>query len=215
MGLLDNDNYPTPVHLVEAITQFCFELFPKKQIIIEPSCGEGRFIQAAMKRWGTAAVYTGIDLVPDYEPAVKALGVPFVHADFVGYAPLLGHAWFNAQTLVVTNPPYANELPQAFIEAISNNAEPGCHIALLLRHSFLGGIERALEFKYADSLRIKRDIAGRPKFNVNSKSQDHSEYAVYIYEVGYSGHYLGWKDRLIWKPKHLEKLAKKLAAKAA
>jgi hypothetical protein len=63
-------------------------------------------------------------------------------------------------------------------------------------------------------LHIKRDIAGRPKFNPNSKNQDHSEYAVYIYEIGYKGHYIGWEEPLIWKPRHLSKLAK-LAKEAA
>ena len=70
----------------------------------------------------------------------------------------------------------------------------------------LGGITRAQTFKERSSLWVKRDIAGRPKFDPTSKSQDHSEYAVFIFQTGYSGHYTGWQDPIIWKPKHLAKL---------
>lgn len=202
MGKEANDNYPTPQPLADAITQFCYELFPQKKILIDPSCGEGNFLRPMLARWAGATTL-GVDLVPDYLQPVQALGVPFVNADFIQYAPALGPGWLNENTLVLTNPPYGKNLPKRFIQAITANAAPGCHIAFLLRQSFLGSIDRALRFKERKSLRIKRDIAGRPKFDVNSKQQDHSEYAVFIYEVGYSGHYLGWGDPLLWKPKHL------------
>jgi hypothetical protein len=215
MGLIANDAYPTPQDLANAMTQFCSELFPQKQCIIDPSSGAGNFLRAAAQFFPNT-MRVGVDIVPDYRPQVEQLGATFVHADFMQYAGALGNAgYLTGNTLVITNPPYSGDLPQRFIEVISQNAKPGCHIAFLLRQAFLGGIGRALEFKERKSLRIKRDVAGRPKFNPDSKQQDHSEYAVYIYEVGYSGHYIGWEDPLIWKPSHLKRLAQKMGQNAA
>lgn len=212
MGEIANDNYPTEQPLADAITKFCFELFPEKRIVIEPSCGDGAFLKPAQQLW-TQASFLGVDLVNAYRPSIEALSIPFVHADFLQYAAVLGPEWFGAGTLVITNPPYDNDLPQRFVEVISQNSSPGCHIALLLRQSMLGGIGRAIgvgktpKFKERSSLRIKRDIAGRPKFRTDKKNQDNSEYAVFIFETGYHGHYIGWEDPLVWKPKHLKKLA--------
>jgi 23S rRNA G2445 N2-methylase RlmL len=211
MGAVENDNYPTPQDLANAITRFCFELFPQKKLIIDPACGAGAFLLAARQLWETAS-FLGVDNEPKYAQSITSLGVPFVPTDFVQYAHALSQDWLNETTLVITNPPYSANLPERFLHAVALAARPGCHVAFLLRHSFLGGIDRALYFSENDSLRIKRDIAGRPKFNIESKNQDHSEYAVYIYETGYHGNYIGWQERLIWKPRHLKLLAKKNGA---
>jgi len=201
------DNYPTPQPLADEMTKFCAELFPQKKMIIEPSCGAGNFIRS-INQFFPNANKLGVDLVGTYEEEVKQLGVYFVNADMLQYLPMLGQSYLNEDTLVITNPPYSDDLPQRLIETVSQNAKPGCHIALLLRQAFLGGVGRALEFKERDSLRIKRDVAGRPKFNPNDKHQDHSEYGVFIYEVGYHGHYIGWQYPLVWKAAHLKKLEK-------
>jgi hypothetical protein len=209
MGKVAQDDYPTPQPLADAIVKFLFEAFPWKKVFVDAGCGSGNFMRAALRYWTSEAgcAHLGVDIVPKYRPAIETLGHPFFEGDFVKAAPDLGRAgWFGPTSLVYGNPPYGQDLPQRMIEAVSENSLPGCHIAFLLRQSFLGGINRALHFKYRDSLRIKRDIAGRPKFNPNDKSQDHSEYAVFIYEVGYSGPYLGWKEPLIWKPSHLKRL---------
>lgn len=211
MGKVAHDDYPTPQPLADAITRFLFELFPYKQLLIEPACGEGNFIRIGRQLW-TSGHHLGIDVFEKYRASVEALGAAFAQGDFLQIASILGtNGWLTSKSLVYGNPPYSQDFPQRFIEAVSQNAQPGCHIAFLLRQSFSGGIGRATEFKERRSLRIKRDIAGRPKFDVNSKTQDHSEYAVFIYEVGYKGHYIGWEDPLIWKPKHLARLAKEAA----
>jgi hypothetical protein len=203
MGKEAFDNYPTPQPLADAMTGFCHELYPNKKLIIDPACGAGNFIKAAKKFWPNANTL-GVDLV-DYAQQVAMLPCAFVQADFMQYAPMLGTTYFTPDTLIITNPPYGNDYPQRFIEVISQNAQPGCHIAFLLRQAFLGGVGRALHFKERKSLRIKRDVAGRPKFDEASKAQDHSEYAVFIYEVGYKGHYIGWENPLLWKDAHLKK----------
>lgn len=210
MGKEAFDNYPTPQPLADAIAKFCFELFPHKQIIVEPSCGAGNFVRAAKQHWPAASML-GVDLV-DYSTSMAQIPCAFVQADFTQYVKALGENWLNENTLVITNPPYSDDLPQRFVEAVSQNAKPGCHIALLLRQAFLGGINRAVNFKERSSLFVKRDIAGRPKFNPNDKAQDHSEYAVFIYQVGYKGHYTGWEHPLLWKPTHIKKYASQLEA---
>ena len=197
---LNFDNYPTPEHLSGAMTTFVHELYPNKSIIIEPACGSGSFLKKTKELW-PQAMQLGIDII-DYKAQIESLGVSFVQADNITYMASLGQQWLNENTLVITNPQYGGDGPQRLVEEISKHGRPGCHVALLLRQAFLGGIGRALHFKERDSLRIKRDVAGRPKFNSDSKSQDHSEYAVFIYEIGYHGHYLGWNKPLIWMPKH-------------
>lgn len=210
MGQVEFDDYPTPQPLADEMVKFLFELFPQKKHIIEPASGSGNILRPARQLWtGEDVKFVGCDILSKFAVEIAQLGVPFVHADFLTYVEALAQAgWLGPDALVPSNPPYGQDYPQRFIEAISHLAQPGCHIAFLLRQSFLGGIGRALEFKERKSLRIKRDIAGRPKFNPASKHQDHSEYAVYIYEVGYRGHYLGWEDPLVWKPSHLKKLEK-------
>lgn len=200
------DNYPTPQPLADAICRWLRELYPYKTVILEPSCGSGNFLRAAQQYWSHASQILGIDLDPSHEEEVLKLGYQFVHADFLQYATLLGQSgWLGPQTIVPGNPPYSDDLPQKFIQAVYDHSQEGCVTAFLLRQSFEAGIDRAVNFPARESLAYKRVVAGRPKFRTDTKSQDNSEYAVYVYEKGHTGHYVGWKDPLIWKPKHLLK----------
>src|SRR5512140_1048311 len=125
MGKVAHDDYPTEQPLADAMTKFLFQLFPDKQLLIEPSCGAGNFIRMAKQLW-TGGHHLGIDVFEKYRASVEALGATFSLGDFLSYVPVLGdNGWLTSKTLVYGNPPYSQDYPQRFIEAISKHAQPG------------------------------------------------------------------------------------------
>lgn len=195
-----NDQYPTPEHLADAMTKFVAELYPSKSIIIESGCGEGRFLHAARKYWPNAYII-GVDNHPEYQQVVEAAGFQFWCGDFLYFIQSVGPEWLQ-NTLVLGNPPYFKDLPQQFVDkTLERSPAGGTHVAYLLRQSFRNSLKRAKTFVNRNACRVMRQVIGRPKFT--KVGQDYSEYCVYLYEAGYHGHALDWKDPLYWKPKHL------------
>ncbi|MEK6765055.1 MAG: SAM-dependent DNA methyltransferase [Planctomycetota bacterium] len=65
-------DFQTPLEFAEKITTFLKEIFPTPSILVEPTCGNGSFIKAGMREWGSKCKYYGFDIDEDYINALKS-----------------------------------------------------------------------------------------------------------------------------------------------
>jgi len=59
-------DFQTPIALTDDISDFIKTIFPTPNIIIEPTCGLGSFVQSCKSVWGTDCSYYGFDVNPQY-----------------------------------------------------------------------------------------------------------------------------------------------------
>jgi SAM-dependent methyltransferase len=102
----------TPEPLVEFVLDRVAEGLDPASVrsVLDPSCGDGRFLRGAARRWPTARM-NGVDIDAGAVAAAgAAVGVPtIVHADALTYG------WPDAGTydLVVGNPPFLGQMSAA------------------------------------------------------------------------------------------------------
>jgi SAM-dependent methyltransferase len=78
--------------------------------VLDPACGDGRFLAEARRRLGDRAVLTGIDIDPEAVAAARAAlpGAEIVQAD------ALAHDWGDrCFDVVLGNPPFLNQMARA------------------------------------------------------------------------------------------------------
>ena len=59
-------DFQTPLELTEEISKFIQAIFPAPDVIVEPTCGLGSFIESSKSRWGKNCTYYGFDLNQQY-----------------------------------------------------------------------------------------------------------------------------------------------------
>lgn len=179
----ENDYYPTPDSLAEAIClRIASVLVPYHCEVIEPSAGSGAFVKPLRNIWQLPELIA-IDVNPDVKALNDAGADTVVKADWVEWVKTFKS---EGPTLVVGNPPYS--LAQEHILAGLDYLLPGSHICFLLKLDFLGGKEREKNLWRQGLLKYLIPIVGRPSFIKGSKSTtDTHEYGLFIWEVGFSG----------------------------
>jgi hypothetical protein len=181
----DNDFYPTPQPLVDAICQRLFHVVDPAsfQFIVEPSAGSGNFIQAIRRFWPNYPVYA-IDIRMEAGPDCMAKGATQFT---VGDWPNIAFNWKpQAKGFVVGNPPFSQA--EAHIKAVMDFMLPGTTLAFLLKLNFLGGKEREHVLWRLGQLKHLIPIVGRPSFKKTElASTDNNEYGLFIWEVGFTG----------------------------
>lgn len=185
MSRLASDNYPTPQPLADAI---CACLISERIVhcpeqIIEPSAGEGVFVRAARRAWPQAHI-AAIDVRQTQRECVAAGANVFWTGDWVQALDCLDMLVMHPfePVVVLGNPPYS--FAQSHVERALEMLADDSVIAFLLRLSFLGSVGRAALWARRE-LRYLIPVIGRPAF-VNGKT-DHSEYAVFVWQVGFKG----------------------------
>jgi hypothetical protein len=168
---IEQDAYFTPPALADAIVTVLAQLIEIPERVLEPSAGEGVFMDAAARRWPTAAVI-GIDLEP------RAASVR--QGDFLAQLPM---PWWRF-SLVLGNPPYT--LAEDFVHVGLRDAANLGYVAYLLRLSFLGSQRRAERIYSKRNLRWLIPITPRPSFTPDGKT-DASEYAVFVWQRDFCG----------------------------
>ena len=59
-------DFQTPLALTNEILKFIQTIFPAPDVIVEPTCGLGSFIESSISRWGQNYTYYGFDLNQQY-----------------------------------------------------------------------------------------------------------------------------------------------------
>jgi hypothetical protein len=100
----------TPERLVEFVLDRATEGIAASSLtaILDPSCGDGRFLRAAMRRWPNAEV-SGIDIDPSAVASASDTGARVVLADALDDAGMVDGTF----DLVVGNPPFLGQMASA------------------------------------------------------------------------------------------------------
>lgn len=199
------DFYPTPDLLALACCKAVREIVPKPGIILEPSAGSGAFVRAARQVWGGRddAIIHAVELrveerdgLLDCTDAADIVSTCSLE-DFLKDMPSEA-AVFNQKVLVVGNPPYS--LAQEHIMLLLDNLRPGSTIAFLLKLGFLGTKTRADCLWKVGQCKYVWPILGRPSFVKSDRaSSDVNEYALFVWEVGYTGPTIVKFPHIRWK----------------
>lgn len=201
----EHDAYYTDPKLAQAICKRLKEsILPITgvDVVIEPSAGEGAFVNAAYCELATNAKIPSIIAIEPYYN-----GEPF-HADL-----FLKERWEDVKLnissahkhLVLGNPPFnlpgdgkrdrpstAERHVLLALERIPN----GSYVAFLLRSSFHAGKGRIERLHSKHNLRALWPVTPRPSFSEDGKT-DMAEYSVFVWEKGYEG--LTDTTPLVWK----------------
>lgn len=169
-----DDAYLTPQPLANAIALALARYIPAPQSILEPSAGEGAFVNAAQLAWPSARIQA---VEPRYE-ASSRLKVPTYHGVLEMYVQ--GPDAFRQFDLALGNPPYVRA--EAHVALCRTQART---VAFLLRMSFLGSRRRASTLWNKPGLMYLMPLAQRPSFT--GGGTDTSEYAVFVWERGFDG----------------------------
>jgi hypothetical protein len=194
------DFYPTPDRLAVACCRAAREIVPLPEYILEPSAGSGAFVRAARKIWGSSSPIHAVELRQEEHDNLLSCDTA---ADGVSICSLedflLGPSFVaKEKVLAIGNPPYS--LAQVHILLLLDNLLPGSHIAFLLKLGFLGTKDRADLLWKQGQCKYVWPILGRPSFVKGDRaSSDVNEYALFVWEVGYTGPtFIRW-PHIRWK----------------
>ncbi len=68
---IEYGDFQTPVELANEVCSLLDQLDVRPRSVIEPTCGEGSFLEAAVRVFGTEAKYFGFDINPNYIQIVE------------------------------------------------------------------------------------------------------------------------------------------------
>ena len=175
-----SDDYQTPFQLARAICKALGNEIPNPKLVWEPSAGLGHFVAASKDLWPTAVVHA-VEVRQECEANLLTLTEhvhikPWEDLDLDALPP---------PDLIIGNPPYEFALEHLMLSL--KRVMPAGHVAFLLRMAFLNSQERvrALWEKNV-GFRYLLPLAQRPSFTGDRRTE-HSEYAVYVFQAGYSG----------------------------
>ena len=190
----ENDFYPTPDPLAVAICERVAKLLPPHHFeVIEPSAGAGAFVRPLREIWGLQPIIA-IDIEPNVQALRDAGADDVFKADWVSWIQTYR---IDGPTLVVGNPPFS--LAKEHVLVGLDYLLPSSHICFLLKQNFFGSRDR-LSLWNQGQLRYFIPIIPRPSFVKGEKSStDTNEYAVFIWEVGYSGKPTIELPHIVWK----------------
>lgn len=166
---VENDFYPTETPATAALYDYLRErkwLFPSTTVV-EPACGDGAiskvFEERGHKVWSS-------DLYPQYAGASVN---NFLTFDWLKH--------FGDGNLFVTNPPYAREWIDLFIEKCIELAEGGNTCALLMRNEVDCAKSRIPYFRECPEFSAKAVLTWRPRWIPGSTGSPRHNYAWYIW----------------------------------
>jgi hypothetical protein len=177
------DFYPTPDLLALACCKAVREIYPHVLHAMEPSAGSGAFVRGINTTW-PAATIAAVEQRGEEVQALRDAG-----ADSISTCTLevyLQEYPIRLPILVIGNPPYS--LAQEHIMLLLDYLPPDSTIAFLLKLGFLGTKTRADLLWKQGQCKYVWPILGRPSFVKSDRaSSDVNEYALFIWEVGYTG----------------------------
>jgi hypothetical protein len=120
-------DFQTPAELANEISYFIQAIFPDPDVIIEPTCGLGSFVESCTSLWGENSTYYGFDVNPHYVEKCTAslenyINCHFETADFFqkNWKDFF-HTFKKTRNLVIGNPPWVTN---AAIGVLNGNNLP-------------------------------------------------------------------------------------------
>ncbi len=114
-------DFQTPAELSEFVVNLVGEIFGTPDVVIEPTCGVGAFLAAAVQQWGSATKCLGYEINPVYVEQAQGLSgsndVCIEQADFftVDWRNIF-HKQQNAKVLILGNPPWVTNSKLGVLE---------------------------------------------------------------------------------------------------
>lgn len=168
---IPNDFYPTPVSVIEHF--FDIYGYPKNMTILEPSAGNGNFINVIRQHDPTTT--NTIDAIEIREEEKENL---LACADNVSIESFLSADLpRNKYDLVIGNPPFMYALE--FVEKSLDIVKPDGKVIFLLRTAFLES-KRRFDFWQKNKLTGLYTLSERPKFV--GDSTDRTAYSWFVWD---------------------------------
>ncbi len=103
-------DFQTPYSLAFEVSGFVQSIFPSPASIVEPNCGKGSFLKAALETWGLAPVYFGFDINSEYIKLLKdEITYEEFHFEKLNFFKKNWRVFFQSipgKVLVIGNPPW-------------------------------------------------------------------------------------------------------------
>jgi hypothetical protein len=173
------DAFYTPDRVARAIVRRLRDCGVNPAGVLEPSCGKGAFVRAALAEWPTADVQIVDVRYQAIKDTVHSLGeetelhrrITGVHTgDFLGYQK-------RPYSLVLGNPPFSQA--ERHIAHARSLLATGGTLAFLLRLGFMASQRRA-DLHRSWRPRAVWVLRERPSFTGDGAT-DNSEYAVFVW----------------------------------
>jgi hypothetical protein len=119
-------DFQTPLELAEKICQKLVELGVNPDVVVEPTCGEGNFIEASINLFQSTSKIIGVEINRDYlqkicnkQQIIHNKRVEIKHGDFFQFdwLSLLSH--LNGEILVLGNFPWVTNSRQGIIGGVN------------------------------------------------------------------------------------------------
>jgi hypothetical protein len=189
---IENDNYPTEQSLADAICVSLQGLLPvSPDVVVEPSAGDGAFVQAARRAWPNTYI-EAIELRPECrEPLIKAGASNVQIARWEDWSEPTSP---DVNLLILGNPPY--EFGPQHVELCFQRMAgwKSAYLCFLLRASFLSTQKRYERFYKPGAAtcmpRFVKHVVERPSFRADGGT-DQVEYTAVVWKYGHTGSYEG------------------------
>ena len=147
--------------------------------VIEPSCGAGNILTEVIGFGGVRPEHCiGVDIA-DVPRGEHLAGCNFIQADFLSWA---SSQQMQDYDLIIGNPPYGDDMPAKFVQAILDRPwrERPSVVLLLMRLAWLASAKRVeLHRRFPPSVYV---LSERPSFTKDGKT-DGADYAWFMWET--------------------------------
>ncbi|OUL34667.1 SAM-dependent methyltransferase [Nostoc sp. 106C] len=119
---IEYGDFQTPIELAQKVCQKLVELGVNPNVIVEPTCGVGNFIEAASSSFPSASKIIGVEINSNYLEALKRKSqflnderIEIKHSDFFQFDWSSLTSQFQKETLVLGNFPWVTNSQQGII----------------------------------------------------------------------------------------------------
>lgn len=121
---IEYGDFQTPEELASRVVLFVRDIFPDPSVIVEPTCGLGNFIKAALPVFNKNLKYYGFDLNEDYICSLKESLANFCNNSIIEQSDFFKKDWNKffseineKKILVIGNPPWVTNSALGALES--------------------------------------------------------------------------------------------------
>ena len=172
----ENDFYPTPIWVTEAVMPTLKMLVKPGVKIWEPACGSGAICRVLEHEWTGDIYASDLNPHPDFRKYTTNKT-----AELMGKIDFLGWQGDFSGGVIITNPPYSGKLPADFIRTALEKTHPDGTVAMLLRSDYDQGSTRKKLFAEAGPFFMELALSPRPIWIPGTDSGARHYYSWFIW----------------------------------